>query len=337
MSPHGFFGKGAHGFFLKGAHGFRGFPGEGTLWGISAQFPAADLGRLDDGAWTGVPPLGGFYTQFANLWPHGGKLYFRMSTGNVQEFDGTTFVNTGGAGSVREMTTAASLLHGVYPNAYQFSGGSWSTIATTVKLGLGTGTIWGCVEWNSELYVGGQYTTIDAVTCNRVAKHSGGAWVNAGGAGWNGRVNCLEVFLGKLYAGGTFTNADGGAANYIAVTSDGVTWSPIGTGANAQVVVLRTIGSYLYAGGIFTTMNGTAAAYIARTSDGINWSKVGDANGQVWAIREYQSAPVASGLFTQIGTFSGEHAMWDESGSDWIQLGTPTNARIADFAEIDLY
>src|SRR6185503_19549953 len=86
-------------------------------------------------------------------------------------------------------------------------------------------------------YAAGEFTSIDGVQANHVARWDGSKWSQVGGsasgAGANGTVRKLHVHDdthgSRLFAAGTFTTVDGNAANGIAAWN-GVGWSTVGTG-----------------------------------------------------------------------------------------------------------
>jgi len=192
---------------------------------------------------------------------------------------------------------------------------------------VGTGTnsnVFALTVHNTELYVGGDFTTAGGSAANRIAKWDGTTW-NSLGTGMNGRVSALAVYNDTLYAGGSFTTAGGSAANYIA-RWDGSSWSAVGTGMNANVLALAVYSGELYAGGDFTTAGGSAANYIAKWN-GSSWSAVGtgmNANVQALTVIGFL---YAGGAFITAGGSPANHiARWN--GSSWSALGTGTNLNV---------
>jgi hypothetical protein len=67
----------------------------------------------------------------------------------------------------------------------------------------------------TDMYVGGNFKTVNGVEVPYIAKWDGASWSPLGG-GLDDGVNALAVVGGDLYAGGAFQNADGASARNIA-------------------------------------------------------------------------------------------------------------------------
>ncbi len=116
----------------------------------------------------------------------------------------------------------------------------------------------------SDLYVGGGFTTAGGITVNFVAKWNGAQW-SALGSGTGSGVSALAVIGSGLYVGGDFTIAGGVSANRIAKWN-GTQWSRLGSGTNEDVTSLAVSGNNLFVGGLFTTAGVTPSSFIARWS-----------------------------------------------------------------------
>jgi len=181
------------------------------------------------------------------------------------------------------------------------------------------------------LYAGGDFTTADGITVNRVARWDGDRWSPLGAGIGDGAVFSLAVFDdgsgAALYAAGNFTAAGGVAVNSIAKW-DGRTWSPLGTGVDGAVRALAVFddggGPALYAGGEFTAVGGAAANYIAKW-DGNEWSPLGsgtDAPVRALLVFDDGGGPAlhAGGSFSTAGGLSANCiAKWD--GNTWGPVG----------------
>ncbi len=182
------------------------------------------------------------------------------------------------------------------------------------------------------LYVAGEFTTIDGVPANRVARWDGSTW-SALGAGVDGRVHALCVFDDgggpALHAAGEFTNAGGAPASRIAKW-DGAAWSPLGAGlVFGTGRALRAwddgTGPALYAAGILLTAFGSPGDGIARW-DGASWSPVGTGlAGPGYCLALFDDGGgerlYVGGDFTSAGGAFGTAniAAWD--GAAWAQVG----------------
>jgi len=124
----------------------------------------------------------------------------------------------------------------------------------------------------SDVYAGGNFTTADGVSANRIAKWDGSTW-SALGSGMNNWVFALAASGSGLYAGGAFTAAGSASANSIAKW-DGSTWSALGSGMGSWVRGLAVSGDALFAGGQFTTAGDKVSGYLAVWQPRVNVSKI---------------------------------------------------------------
>ncbi|RYY95552.1 MAG: hypothetical protein EOO11_15580, partial [Chitinophagaceae bacterium] len=167
---------------------------------------------------------------------------------------------------------------------------------------------------DGKVLVGGNFTTINGTTSNRLARLNadGSLDVTFTGTGANGEVYSLALQSdGKVLVGGAFTTINGITRNYIArLNADGsldTSFDPR-TGANNWVysVALQPDGKVLE-GGNFTTINGITRNYIARlNADGsldTGFDPGIGANSAVYSIAMQSDGKVlVGGAFT---TFNG--------------------------------
>lgn len=198
------------------------------------------------------------------------------------------------------------------------------------------GTVRGfAVAANGDVYVVGDFTSINAVAANSNITRWDGAAFNAVGNPPSG-ASITAVYdaeinsLGELIVCGEFTNLAGvAAADYIA-TWDGSAWTAIGTpssGASITRAVDLTLDSNddIFVGGTFTNWAGVSTAdYIARWN-GSAWVGVGggfDADCYT-VIAADDDTVYAGGAFTQTGdaavTDITRIAQWN--GVIWSKLG----------------
>ncbi|HRH67828.1 MAG TPA: hypothetical protein PLU53_16145, partial [Bacteroidia bacterium] len=130
----------------------------------------------------------------------------------------------------------------------------------------------------NELYAGGSFTHSGATAINRVAKLSGGNWVEVA-HGFNSNVNCLYVYADILYAGGPFSSSNSIAVNKIAKLQAGNWVNPNSTIVTGEVKAMTEHLGNLYIGGFpFGVMK----------LNGSTWTSIGSLNGQVYALGSFQ-------------------------------------------------
>jgi trimeric autotransporter adhesin len=133
----------------------------------------------------------------------------------------------------------------------------------------------------NDVYFGGDFTSLDGNTFNRIAVWQGSEWQPLG-EGLNDQVAALRAHETGLYAGGWFTEAGGAAANYVAVWN-GVSWQPVidafeANGVNGQVrAITSSPGSVWFAGNLTAAGGVTGTTRIAKWDIGTHtWHKLGE-------------------------------------------------------------
>src|SRR6266446_8220119 len=124
--------------------------------------------------------------------------------------------------------------------------------------------------FNNELYVAGNFDSVDGITNTKdIVKWNGTQWEGVGGGvvtdGFIGMTQ-LEVYNNELYAFGDFTNIGGVVVNYFA-RWNGSAWNEVPFSGPFNVWSLydmKTWGNSLFISGYFTTVNGVNAPGIAQ-------------------------------------------------------------------------
>ena len=155
------------------------------------------------------------------------------------------------------------------------------------------------------LIVGGDFTTISALTRNRIAAVQVSTWnLLAWNPNSNGSVRALLRSGATIFAGGAFTNIGGQNRNRIAAlsvtTGSASSWNP---NANSQVQAFAIAGDTLYTGGQFTAISGVTRNRVAAVSTltASAFACNPNANNQVTALALSNGVLHVGGQFTTIG------------------------------------
>ncbi len=186
-----------------------------------------------------------------------------------------------------------------------------------------SGTCYALVSSGTDLYVGGDFTSVGGISANYIAKYNTvtGVW-SALGPGLNTICYAILVSGSNVYAGGYFSATGDNNTPLRGVGKwDGTSWSTLGSSGpvtpGESCFALAMIGSTLYAGGNFTSSANRIAKW-----DGTAWSGLGTGlDDQCKTLAVYGSNLYAGGGFgTAGGTNANKIAKWD--GSAWSALGT---------------
>lgn len=170
-----------------------------------------------------------------------------------------------------------------------------------------------------DMYVGGEFTTANAVSSFHVAKWNGSTF-EAFGVGLNGIVHDLIVYNGDLYAGGEFNGGLNDLAKW-----DGNQWnySIVFQGTHSMIFDLHIHNNDLFAAGGGAGFAGISY-YVAGTSSGSSWSFVGgEFDEAVYTLSEHNGSLAAGGDFTynnDLGGMSMNHVA-SYFGTAWWELG----------------
>ena len=205
-----------------------------------------------------------------------------------------------------------------------WNGVSWGNIAAPLST---NGYVWSLTTLpNGDVVAGGDFTMIDSVAANRIARWNGASWSPLG-AGFDGRVLSLNVSpSGSLIASGWFTSSggvlmDGGIAEW-----NGTSWVSLNPGTTLvpiQITVAQqqTSGDILAGGAFFDPAMG-APVLVARWTASSGWQPLGAGpDGPVVAITALPNGNViAGGAFTAAGGVPANNvACWD--GVSWSAIG----------------
>jgi Secretion system C-terminal sorting domain/Domain of unknown function (DUF5122) beta-propeller len=157
-----------------------------------------------------------------------------------------------------------------------WDGINWSTFSNPMPIPLGNLHINCIIEYNNELYVGGNFEN-GSGGLNELAKWDGNNWVNPGISFTGGfaAVDKMLIYQNELYVIGGFNISNGNLSNNI-VRYDGQNWKDVGGGTDEFSVIYDICihNGKLYAVGPFNYAGGINAKYIAYW-DGNQWCGLG--------------------------------------------------------------
>jgi trimeric autotransporter adhesin len=205
----------------------------------------------------------------------------------------------------------------------RWNGASWQAVnaglnGTVLTLGItpsGPGS-------GEAMIIGGDFTTANGMSANRIAGYSLNFSPNfwyAMGSGANGSVRAIGTGPGGLYAGGSFTSmgglSTGGFARWNQFLNQ---WQVLGGFFNGHVYALESFHDtysgqdQIVIGGLFPGINNSPnIAYF----NGTSYSTPGTAgtgnNGSVFALKKYNGSMIVGGAFGSAGGVSVQNlARW---------------------------
>jgi hypothetical protein len=231
------------------------------------------------------------------------------------------------------------------PQTQHTASGTWSSLGNGVSGGSGFPDVRALAVVGNEVVVGGNFTSADGVSANRVARFNTltNTWSRLGTGSSNGvsggfypYVYALAVVGNEVVVGGFFSSAGGVSANNVArfntLTN---TWSRLGTGSSngvsgGDVLALAVVGNEVYVGGSFTSAGGVSANRVARFNTATNtWSSLGTGSsngvsgGNVYALAVVGNEVYVGGNFTSAGGVSANRvARFNTLTNTWSALGT---------------
>lgn len=180
--------------------------------------------------------------------------------------------------------------------------------------------------YDGQLYIGGQFDSINNVPAKNIAKWDGTKWT-AVGIGSEEMPSAMEVFKGDLYITGKF---DFGNDNYDKIAKwDGEKLTRPGKGINSKLsmdaVTLTVYKDKLFIGGWFDSAGGMKANNLAEW-DGQNWSNsINGMDGEITSFIQYNDSLYAIGSF-KAGNKNVPIAILKDS--NWYSIGNYIHGRI---------
>ncbi|HEX4120785.1 MAG TPA: hypothetical protein VH619_09235 [Verrucomicrobiae bacterium] len=242
--------------------------------------PLSQVAEWNGTSWSALGVPGANNNVYALAFDPSGNLYAVGTFPFLAKWNGNTWSEFSGPdiGYALLFDKAGNLYEGCDSFGAQpsngivkWNGSTWSAVGGGFEFGAVFALT---VDSSSNLYAGGEFSTIGGVPANNIAKWNGTNWSTLGD-GISGHVDALAFdAASNLYVSGYFTNAGSVSANYIAEWN-GSSWTNLGCGMNDEVTCLAFDNTgNLYAGGTFTNAGGVSALYIAEWN-GTSWSAIG--------------------------------------------------------------
>lgn len=227
------------------------------------------------------------------------------NTNNIAKWDGSVWTAlgtgvTGGSGILAMEVDGQNRLY--VGGTFTGMGG----VANTTRIAMWNGSAWSALGTGANdvvraiaigpgdiVYIGGDFTTANAVSAIRVAVWNGTTFA-ALSSGMDSSVRALAVGPNNiLYAGGDFTTA-GGATVVRTAFWNGAAWFPMGAGLNTTVQILTVLSDgTVWAGGGFTNTGGVALRSPIARWTGSSW--VGSDNSLNSTVTVQAITPDAGG------------------------------------------
>ncbi|MEO8591067.1 MAG: T9SS type A sorting domain-containing protein [Flavobacteriales bacterium] len=197
-------------------------------------------------------------------------------------------------------------------------------------IGGGPNLIQDVIEFQGEIYVGGNLPLVDDL-----AKWNGAEWVEVGGGFVSAfsRINHMEVHGDRLYIGGAFAQCpplgnDADPGNGI-VAWDGQVWDDLAGGTcgsdNGAIGDFHWWGDTLFAVGLFNRIGGVEGDRIAKWHDG-RWCTLNPPEywgGNLLAIQDFRDSLYIGGSFFTAGADSMSSFVRWIGGSYTYECGIP--------------
>ncbi len=249
------------------------------------------------------------------------KLYIGSDDTGLYSYDGLNYntIYTFGSGIIYSIIAKdnkiyiASNIPSKYCAYYDLVNTTWTNLSPIDP----NGSCRSLAFYNSNLYVAGNFTTINGINANRIAVWNGTSWSNVGD-GLNNLCKYITIQNNFLYAGGTFTQAGSQTVQRLArydIIKE--IWSSIPVGINdikeCNILTLNS-SKILYVGGTFDsiTYQNSTGTVIENTPNKLSQ----------WAIIDFDSNG-GSGLVNTITAsyISPNNTIVIPSGSSLTRVG----------------
>src|SRR5258706_6262447 len=204
-----------------------------------------------------------------------------------------------------------------------WDGAQWSPMSQFYGSLSSSTAVFDLAVFGGILYAAGQFTNVNGIAANGLAKWDGTNWSSIG---FKGIAYSIAADAGNLYVGGSFTTNLAGLAMKNVARWDGASWLPLGSGLGSTnlsiVYAIAATNGNVYAGGYFTNSGSVLATNVARWN-GVGWFAMGNGlDNIVFSLAVKGTDVYAAGRFGS-SPYSAV-ARWD--GANWSLLGGGFNS-----------
>lgn len=189
---------------------------------------------------------------------------------NIIKWDGASWFSVGGGiqtpsyGSVNKLCIYAGELYaaGIFTaagnipvnNIAKWNGTTWSTVANFSTSNSNALEINDMSEFNGELYVVGNFNSVNGTPVNNVAKFDGSTWYDAGtGLLQATNVTAISKQNNRLFTAGAF-NLSGTNFGLNIAEWDGSQWNKVVAFNGGEVACFSSLNGALFVGGLFGSL-----------------------------------------------------------------------------------
>ncbi len=311
---------------------------------------ANGIAMLHNGSWTtyGNGFDGSVYTMTlfdGKLWAGGDffwsrdqtQLYYGLvswdSTG-WQAYGHDSTVGMSSSGSINELLPIGdslfalgeySSIAGINASGIAvYHAGSWSPVAGGLY-----GSAYAGIVFDSELWIGGQFTKAGNARIDQVATLKNNAWMpvlppNSFFDGWEAdRVATIVTNDRYVFIGGAFSTIGGKLANHLAVWDKQTrTWSTLDSGVDGNVYALALQGDKLIVGGAFGHAGTLPAKHIAEYDIATgSWSAMGSGSRRDVGAIAADANDIYASVYFQVANGEWDNYLGDWNGTSWTPDG----------------
>jgi len=254
----------------------------GGYFNSMGGIPVNSLARWNGTTWDSVPGMSGFgQIEITDMVVWQNRL---IVVGNqIHGWDGTTWSNLGGWVNAPQMSVEVFInelyITGRFTDAAgvptrgiaKWNGVQWDSVGGA-GLNSSPGYIGRALQtYNGELFLGGEFYSVNGAPINGVATWDGMVWDSVGNSQSTYYISCFANRSNRIYAGGRMLIDN--SWHWIG-SWDGQVWDSLGIDFNSEPRAMSEYNGELYVVGDFDSAGQQPALGIARWNDTV-WNSVG--------------------------------------------------------------